>query len=367
MIAALFTRISVTLAFLVALNPGFRAAAQTLPSEETVPTVKLEPVSPETKNRIGMSYLMGMNITVDFKRLGGLALSNPGSLIGSAVNRNYDNGYNRVDISTNAGGMTWYWGYQNANSAQGDNLSLQSYATRDNAHSNNNQDDPQSGVEIFYQRELLSGKKWRLGATAAFGYTYVSINNSQTLKNTAYRTNDTYGLDGIVPPLAPYNGTFQGPGPLIGSTPSSRSTDVLARAATITGERSVESDVFTWRLGPYLELPVYKKLSVMLEGGLTLAVADTTFHYREKVTISDPSNDIELVSQTRRGTVSTTDFLVGAYAGGSVEYALTKKLSLLAGAHYQTAGESIDKLGKRESVLNFGGSVIISVGAIYSF
>jgi hypothetical protein len=314
-----------------------------------------------------MSYLMGMNITVDFKRLDGLALSNPGSPTGSAVNRNYDNGYNRVDVSTNAGGMTWYWGYQNPNSVQGDNLSLQSYATRENASSNNRQDDPQSGVEIFYQRELLRGKKWRLGATAAFGYTYVSINDSHTLKSTVYRTNDTYSLGGIIPPLAPYNGTFQGPGPLISSTPSSRSTDVLARAATISGERSVESDVFTWRLGPYLELPIYKRLSLLIEGWLTLAVTDTTFRYKEKVTISDPSNDIELVSGTRRGSGSETDFLVGAYAGGSLEYELTKKITLLAGAHYQSAGETVDHLGKRESLLNFGGSVIVSVGAIYSF
>ena len=358
-----FGAFCVTLLLLAARLAGAAEPA----SEEIIPTVKLEPVSEEAKNRIGMSYLMGMNITVDFKRLGGLALSNPGSPTGSAVNRNYDNGYSRVDVSTNAGGMTWYWGYQNPNSAQGNNLSLQSYAMPDHTHSNGNQDDPQSGVEIFYQRELLRGKKWRLGATAAFGYTYVSINDSQTLKNTAYRTNDTYTLGGIIPPLAPYNGTFQGPGPLISSTPASRTTDVLARAATITGERSVESDVFTWRLGPYLELPIYKRLSLLLEGGLTLAVADTTYHYKANVSISDPANNIELVSKTRRGTVSETDFLVGAYAGGSIEYQLTKQITLLAGAHYQTAGESVDKLGKTESVLNFGSSVIVSVGAIYSF
>jgi hypothetical protein len=362
---SLMKRFSIFFTLLV-LAANFALAAQA-PGDEVVPTVKLEPISPEYKSRIGLSYLMGLNITVDFKRLGGLALSDPGSSTGAAVNRNYDNGYNRVDVSTNAGGLTWYWGYQNPNSAAGDNLSLQSYSTLPTAHANNQTDDPQNGVEVFYQRELFRDKRWRLGATAAFGYTYVSVQDSQTLKNTSYRTNDTYALGGVIPPLAPYNGTFQGPGALISSQPSSRSTDVLVSSATVAGYRSLDSDVFTIRLGPYCEVPVYKRLSLMLEGGLTLAIADTKFHYNETVTISDPSNDINLVSSKRRGTDSQTDFLVGAYAGGSLEFALTKQLSLIAGAHYQTTGQAINHLGKKESVLDFGSSIIVSVGAIYSF
>ena len=69
---------------LLALATHFAAAAQA-PGDEVVPTVKLEPVSPEYKSRIGLTYLMGLNITVDFKRLGGLALSDPGSATGTAV------------------------------------------------------------------------------------------------------------------------------------------------------------------------------------------------------------------------------------------------------------------------------------------
>ena len=38
-------------------------------------TLKLEPLSPETKNRIGLSYRMGLNMTVDFRKFGGLALT----------------------------------------------------------------------------------------------------------------------------------------------------------------------------------------------------------------------------------------------------------------------------------------------------
>src|SRR5690242_3901630 len=105
---------------LIATALLFAAATWTLPAraEELAETpsaapasVNLEPAAPEFKNRIGLSYRMGLNITVDFKKLGGLGLSNPGPATGGAVNRNYDNGYNRVDSSGNAGNQTWYWGY----------------------------------------------------------------------------------------------------------------------------------------------------------------------------------------------------------------------------------------------------------------
>src|SRR5580765_8982885 len=100
-----------------------RAETTNAPAEKYTPppTIKLEPEQPDYLNRIGLNYRMGLNISVDFHRLGGLALSDPGPAHGSAVNRHYDNGYNLVDSSTNAGGYTWFWGYNSPNSVQGGN------------------------------------------------------------------------------------------------------------------------------------------------------------------------------------------------------------------------------------------------------
>jgi opacity protein-like surface antigen len=352
--------------FLLAGSAGWSQPAVTN-ADENFPTVKLEPTAPVPKNRIGIAYQMGLNMTVDFRRLGGLALSDPGPAIGTAVNRTYDNGYNRVDVSGNAGGLTWHWGYENQNSAQGDNLALQSYSTPANGLSKNREGDPQHGIEVFFQRELRRGKHWRLGAEAAFGYTAISIRDDRTLKATAYRTNDTYGLGGVIPPLAPYHGTMEGPGPLIASEPSSRSVDVLARSATVTGEREINSDVFMIRLGPYLEVPLMEKLSLFGNAGLNLAVSHTEFKFRETVTISDPINDINLVSSRRHGSGSQTDFLVGAYAGGGFEYALTERLTFIAGARYQAAGRSLTQKGGRQALLDLGSSIVLSFGATYSF
>jgi hypothetical protein len=352
--------------FLANLPVWAQTGGSALAQSDLLPTANLDP-EPINKNRLGLSYRMGLNISVDFRKLGGLALSNPGSATGNTVNRNYDNGYNRVDSSTNSGGLTWYWGYQSAQSVQGDNLVLQSYSTPANATSKNRQDDPQHGFEISYDRELYRDKHWRFGAEAAFGYTLISVSDSRSLKNTAYRTNDTFALNGTIPPLPPYNGTFEGPGSLISSSPSSRATDIIARAATITGVRTVDADLFSLRLGPYFEIPLYKKFSLFFDGGLTLAVGRTEFSYRENVTISDPAYNVTLSTERHAGAGSQTDFLVGGYAGAAIEYALTKEVTLFTGAQFQAAGRSINKNAGKESVLDLGQSILVAFGVSYAF
>src|SRR5262249_40352154 len=159
------------------------------------------------------------------------------------------NGYNRIDSSTNAGGLTWNWGYQSPQSVRGDSLVLQSYSSPANATSLDRQDNPQQGFEFFYQRELKREKHWRFGPEAALGDKLISVTDRRSLKNTAYRTNDAFSLNGNIPPLAPYNGTFEGPGALIGSTPI-RSVDILPGTAVIDGERSVDANLLTMRFGP---------------------------------------------------------------------------------------------------------------------
>jgi hypothetical protein len=351
------------------LLAGFNTWAQTnnAPAAEPAPVLGLEATPPPRLNRIGLSYAMGVNISVDFRKLGGLQLTDPGPVIGGAVNRNYDDGYNRVDISGNAGNRTWYWGYSSPQSLQGDHLVLQSDSTPATAHSGEYQHRPQSGVELTYNRELTRGKRWRVGLEGAFGYMALSFRDNQTLHYFVDRTSDSFALNGVIPPQPPYNGTFQGPGPIISSAPSGRSVATLSDAATITGERTLDCDLFTLRFGPYFEVPLTRKLILSLGGGLTLAWADSQFSFQEQVFISDPLYGINLASGPRSGGGSQTDFLVGGYGGGSLGYDITERVRLLAGVLYQAAGRAVGDHGGKQSVLDLGKSVIFTVGASYAF
>src|SRR5712671_960735 len=119
-------------------------------------------------NKIGLSYRMGLNIRVDFKKLGGFSpIGNPGPATGEA-NRTYDNGsYNKIDKSGNNGGLTWNWGYQSGSQVQGESLVMESSSSPNNATSKNHYDDPQHGVELIYSRELFrDAEDWRVGVEA---------------------------------------------------------------------------------------------------------------------------------------------------------------------------------------------------------
>jgi hypothetical protein len=346
--------------------------------DSNMPPVTLESPPPENRNRLALSYRMGLNISVDFKKLGGFpALTDPGPSTGSTANRNYDNGYNRVDISTNAGGLTWNWGYQNANQIQGNSIVLDSSSSLNNGSSNGHQNDPQHGLELSYSRELhrSDNDKWRFGLEGAFGLSFIDVSDSSTVLTTVNRITDTYTVPGgvFVIPSAPYNGTFQGPGPVISSSLGTgtgvRTITAIPGAAVVTGERALDANVYMIRLGPYLEIPLSRKFSAILNGGLTLAFADVDFTYRETVTIAGVG------SVSRSSTGGETDFLVGGYIGGAISYAVTKEISVFAGAQWEAAGSSVSNSRllnnqvdtKKESVLDLGKSIILNFGVAYSF
>jgi hypothetical protein len=326
---------------------------------------------PELHNRFGLSYRMGLNITVDFKKLGGYpSVGNPGPATGSAIDRTYDNGsYNKVDISGNAGGQTWNWGYEQPVEVQGNTLILESSSSPANVTSNNRDNSPQHGLEATYMHEFYRKPHWRLGLEVGLGFTTVDVDDTKTLKGTLNHIVDAYAIpEDFVVPQAPYHGTFVGPGPLIGSNPD-RTTTVTSKAVTIVGRRTFDANVYTLRLGPYVEVPLAKKLSLFLGAGLTLALGDTDFSYHETVTIEGAG------SVTHSSSGSQTDFLVGGYGSGTLSYAFTPRFSLFAGGQFQAAGQSVTdtrKLGgqaetKKESILDLGQAWLVVFGAAYSF
>ena len=354
---------------------------QTTPpaSADYIPPVQLEKISDAPRNRIGISYRMGLNITADFKKLGGLtATSNPNSHTDPAHTnttiRTYDSGsYIGTDITGNDHGpgfenTTWYWGYGSSGSVQGNSMVLSSSSSPATGVSKDNVDSPQHGVEIIYDREFFRKNKWRFGLESAFGYTRISINDNHTLTAFVNRITDTYTIPaGVIVPPPGHAGTYEGPGAVIGADPAGHTTTMTTEAGdTIVGSRSLEANVFSLRLGPYVEYPLGEKFSLLFSGGLYMVVGDTRFEFRETVTIVDPITGIPS-TETHSGSGSQTDFLVGGYVGANVMYSLTKKVDLFVGAQLQSAGRSITHSNGKAAVLDMGKSVVVSIGASYSF
>jgi hypothetical protein len=135
------------------------------------------------------------------------------------VNRTYNDGFVGVDRSGNAGGQTWNWGYHNASQVSGDTLAM--HAT--SATSGGSQtvtDDPNLGFEASFVRDLGHETWGGWGVKAAFGYTAMDFHSSAPLTGHGEVVTDTSQLGGVRPPAAPYTGSFNGPGPVINSTPT---------------------------------------------------------------------------------------------------------------------------------------------------
>lgn len=310
-------------------------------------------------NRFGVSYRMGFNISARFKNLGGYtAGSNPGAAI-AGIDHNYDDGYNRVDSSTNFNNSTWNWGYQDSSQISGNSVTMSSSSSLANGTSRE-KDDPQHGIELTYNRELGRFEKWRWGVEAALGYTDVSFGNKKPVSGNRNIIQDTYLNLGAVFPGAPYSGTYEGPGNLISTIPN-RTDIVVAGGANVTGSRQFDADIYGLRVGPYLELPLDDRWSVFVSAGFTLLSVNSDFNFRETVTLAG------LPSQTRRGNGSHSDILPGGYIGGNFSYEFRENMNLFAGAQFQAAGTYSHEENRKEVELDLGQTVFVNFGVGFSF
>jgi hypothetical protein len=309
----------------------------------------------ERLNRFSLGWRLGVNITANFENLGGLpVLSDPDHGI-------YDDGYNRVDISGSADDLTWFWGYSRADQYQGDSILMSSSSSMGMLSSRDLSEDPQYGVELGYAREWVRWGRARIGVEVAAGYTDIGIEDQRARMGDVMRLTDAFPLNGVIPPLAPYAGTFEGPGPLLG-TVGARETHVVPGTALIEGTRSLDVDLCGFRLGPYIQIPVVDALSLEVGAGLAVAYLDSRYAYRETVTLPGLLPVEQSESSTQR------DWLVGGYAGVRLGFDMGSGWTLFAGATFQYLGEfTQETAGGQRAELDLSQSVFVNAGLSVSF
>ncbi|HXP61230.1 MAG TPA: hypothetical protein VN829_12105 [Dongiaceae bacterium] len=303
-------------------------------------------------NHFGLDFRMGFNMRAKFTTGSGSSLpAPPPPSAGSAVNRKYNDGFVNVDSSHNAGGQTWNWGYQSASQVSGDTLLMHATAGSSGASETRN-DDPNFGFEVTFVRDLGHETWGRWGLKAAFGYTDMQFRSSDPLSGNGQVITDTYQLHGIKPPVAPYSGSFNGPGAVIGSLPT---RSIAAGATTITGSRSLDASLYDFRLGPTIALDIIKNLSVEASAGLALGVVDSTFTFSE--TAPNASS----------GTTHSTGFQAGAYAEAGLAYRVCHAASLIGGAQFQYLGDFNQSIAGSSAQLDLSQSVFVFLGFKYNF
>jgi hypothetical protein len=322
-----------------------------------IPDKKAENASADHSNWFSFGAQFGLNINARFKHVNNMSSASPGPAAGGGVNRTYDDGSVGVDSSGNQGGQTWNWGYQNASQVQGGTLTMHSASSAVNGTLNQN-DDPNPGFDVAFGRNLgtVLGGKW--GLQGAFDFTDITIHDNNPLTGTATLISDSYSLGGVTPPQAPYSGSVNGPGPLLGDAPT-RTT--AATTVLITGRRTLEAQVCVLRAGPYYEFPFGRRWSGRLGGGLALAVANTTYSYNETIAFGSGA----MVNNA--GSSSGAEFRAGGYLEGKLLYALTPDTSFFAGAQYEYLGTLSRTAGNEQAQLNMSSTVYVLFGIQFEF
>lgn len=321
-----------------------------------LPAAELDETS-KNEFRLGPSF--GCNFKATFRGFPASPLP-PTPAAGPLVDRNYADGYVRVDSSGNAGNQTWNWGYHN--NAQYDQaastINLSHLAV--NTEALPAQTDGRSyGFELSYLRRLGESPDGPFSVELAFGYNRLEISDNSSHSVSATVTTDSFPLGGVIPPFAPYAGTFSGPGALLGTVPT-RAPAVPA-AGSITGSRTTAADIYNFRLGPVFTLPVGEMVRLELAAGLAVSVVDNQFSFSETLAVNG-------ITDTRSESGGGPDKLFGPYVRGGINLALAPSWRVFAGAQYQYLSNLIEQTANGETVtLDFRKAIYVTAQVSYSF
>jgi len=300
-----------------------------------------------------------------------MSLSSPNDQPGAA---NYDNGYVGLDISGDPH-LSTYWGYTQSSQqiTSGGNVTGLRYdrtAPLANSSSPNLDSDPSVGGDIDLRRELTTFGKVRFGLDLGVAYNHVHMIDSSSYWAGAQRTSDIYNLpspvnSALFPPPG-YQGPYNGAGPVIDPTVAGQSSAAVPNAVFVSGRRDVEANIFGFRLGPYLELPLSERFSADVSAGLLVALVQNKVNWSESLSVNTATANGYWSGQSS-ASANFWDVSAGFYAGANLSYQLSRHWSVFTGARFQDAGALSHSVGDGRVQLDLGKTVSVNLGIGCSF
>lgn len=322
------------------------------------------------RNRISLKATFNFNIKTEFTSA---TVSNPGALV-PGVNRTYDDGFVFRDISGNAGGTTWNWGYNNnsqytaadpaAPFSGASSLAFHAVNSLADGTTRSSRDKMLPGFELVYEEVLgrfhiTEKRRANVGLLVSFGHVGLSQRDSGSLAGMVGLTTDKYAPGIVLPPLAPYAGSFAAAGPLLPDVPGSRTVGPVAATGTVNNK--LEGSLYGFNIGPFIEFPLHERVSLTLGGGLGFVYADTTYSFTETVVVP------AVVTATRSGRISQGDWLFSGVAKLNLYVGLSEAWSWELGLAYQYAGNSRSAVQGKAANLQLDGIMTLNTGLNYAF
>jgi hypothetical protein len=317
-------------------------------------------------NRFSLNARFGLNISAKFRSVSGITLTAPPRTTPDGSQYNYDDGYVLNDVSGHAGNQTWNWGYDQSGQIAGNTILMHRSTISADAPSGTDigGGDPQCGFEFTYDRELGNRDKLHYGLEAAVNYMNLSLKDTSVSSGNVSRLTDAYPFTpGTTPPLTPpvYQGSFNGPGFLLGYTPVSSTTALIPGGATIVDQRNYDADIWGFRLGPYVEYPLSQNIDLWFSGGLAVGLVDGSASWKETASLAGGGTAFG------SGGGSDLGLLWGGYLSAKVSWQLSERWSAEGGVQYQYLGTYEHNFGGQAMQLDLSKSVFITIGLGYSF
>lgn len=344
------------------------------------------------RNRVRIGYRMGTNVSVGFKDLESISLHRRSTASGYRSGRSgeYQDGYVRTDSSGNAGGLTWNWGYSNSSQIKGDSLQLSRQSAMGSSSTHHWVTVPRQehsfdadnfhGVELIYARELVRRDRFSFGVEAGFSYSRIDTSSHRSARFTAKGDSvtkkgartvqvDSYALGGVSPPPG-HQGTFAGPGPLIPAAPASTSFNVhrstsqrsgYEASGELSGRSYFDSDLYMFRLGPWVEYDLTPQVHFGLGAGVLLTIADSSYGYAESLSVHG------FGERGYRADGDQVDALFGGYLDSRLVVDLNERLSLYTTAQLNFSEGIEETVGRKEVDVDLGAAFYWGVGVQFRF
>jgi hypothetical protein len=277
--------------------------------------------------------------------VGGDALNFPAiGASGIIENRLYNDGFVNVDGTSSANGDTWYWGYDTASQASGNNLLFSATGTRsayrDSAFFSGDPSTDETLEALTPQIDLLlsppSSNRLPFDGLLVSLWAFSEDSNNRFSNFNADQTRDDFRLDLVdtydisaISPLigAPYTGSIGGPGPIIPNLPSDRRRDdVLIGGDSADFSNSISTsldlDGYSLAVGPTWQGEFSDDWAWQASAGITFNLFK--WSARETETLSYSLNEAAPVEFNRwQDSNSGSDFRLGAYAKGELIHHIT--------------------------------------------
>ena len=330
----------------------------------------------QRRNRFSLKGTFNFGIKTDFTTV---TPNHAGTGAGvGGQNRTYDDGFVKLDVNANAGGMTWNWGYVTAGQygvadldpvipQPGNSLSFHTVTSLAEGATRGGRERMQTGVELAYEEVLgrfhiTEKRRANVGLLVSFGYLPLKQRDSATLAGPVTLRTDKYNAT-LVPPPGPggviNSGSFDVPGPFLPDAPLSSIVGTVAATGTLNNK--LDGALYGFNLGPFIELPLHDSVSLTLGGGLGVVYASTTYSFSEVVAVPG------IVTATRSGHISASDWLFSATMKANLHVALGEAWSWELGMGYQYAGSSRSSVQGKSANLKLDGILSLNTGLNYAF